>query len=75
MPCKNNEELLKSVRRRLPEHAQDIYKEVFNNAYYVEYKNPEQHRRGYSSRDEVAAWNAVKNKYVKDKESGCWVVK
>lgn len=66
MPYSSTEELPDSVRNVLPAHAQDIYKEAFNNAY-EEYKKPED-RRGDEDREEVAhkvAWSAVKNKYEK----------
>jgi len=49
-----------SIRLRLPEHAQDIYREAFNHAW-LEYANdPRQ--------EEIAhrvAWAAVKKVYVK----------
>lgn len=66
MPYTQISELPESVRNVLPKHAQDIYKEAFNNAY-EEYKDPED-RRGNASREEAAhrvAWNAVKQKYEK----------
>lgn len=66
MPYNNISELPASVRNVLPNHAKDIYKEAFNNAY-EEYKNPES-RRGNADREEVAhkvAWKAVKTKYAK----------
>lgn len=66
MPYSSVADLPDSVRDNLPKHAQDIYKEAFNSAWY-EYKDPED-RRGDSSREEVAhkvAWAAVKKKYKK----------
>lgn len=66
MPYSNVNELPDSVKNVLPKHAQDIYKEAFNNAY-DEYKNPED-RRDDADREEVAhkvAWSAVKKKYHK----------
>ena len=66
MPYKNVSELPDSVKHVLPAHAQDIYKEAFNNAW-DEYKDPDD-RRDDAGRDEVAhrvAWAAVKNKYEK----------
>jgi cation transport regulator len=59
MPYKNELELPASVRNNLPEHAQKIYLEAFNNA----------------SREETAhkvAWSAVKKSYEKDEKSGIW---
>jgi len=72
MPYSNINELPDSVRNVLPEHAQAIYKEAFNNSY-EEYKDPDD-RRDDASREEVAhkvAWNAVKMKYKKGND-GKW---
>lgn len=76
MPYKNNLDLPDAVKKHLPEHAQDIYREAFNHAY-DEYKDPKR-RYDDSSREEVAhkvAWSAVKNKYAKDEDSGRWITK
>lgn len=65
-------DLPESVRNVLPEHAQDIYKEAFNNAW-EQYKDPEERKKG-SDREETAhrvAWDAVKQKYTKG-ENGNW---
>jgi cation transport regulator len=73
MPYKKLSELPNSVRDNLPEKAQEIYKEAFNNAW-EQYADPED-RRGDASREEVAhrvAWSAVKNVYEKDEEAGHW---
>jgi cation transport regulator len=48
----------------LPEHAQEIYQAAFNNAW-DEYGQDEQ-------RAHRVAWSAVKQKYVKDDQSGQW---
>jgi cation transport regulator len=72
VPYNSISELPESVRNVLPEHAQDIYKEAFNNAYN-QYKHPED-RRDDADREEVAhrvAWSAVKKKYEKGKD-GKW---
>lgn len=72
MPYPSKNELPESVKNVLPSHAQDIYKETFNNAY-DEYKDPKD-RRGDEDREEVAhkvAWSAVKKKYEKA-EDGKW---
>lgn len=61
MPYKTINELPEGVQNVLPAHAQDIYKEAFNNAY-DQYDEPEE-RRGDESREETAhkvAWSAVK---------------
>jgi cation transport regulator len=75
MPYQTTTELPGSVRNSLPGHAQDIYKEAFNNAW-KEYKDPSE-RRDDASREETAhrvAWSAVKEKYEKD-DSGEWQLK
>ena len=61
MPYKSINELPENVRNVLPQHAQEIYKEAFNNAYQ-EYANPD-NRRDEASREEGShrvAWSAVK---------------
>jgi len=70
---KSNSDLPESVTDNLPKHAQEIYREAFNSAW-EQYKDPED-RRGDATREETAhkvAWNAVKNDYEKDDESGKW---
>jgi cation transport regulator len=57
-----NVDLPHRIRCRLPEHAQDIYRKAFNNAW-DRYGESEPYRR-----EEVAhrvAWSAVKKKYRK----------
>jgi len=74
MPYEKISELPNSVQNNLPKHAQEIYKEVYNNAW-DEYSDPKE-RHGNESREETAhkvAWTAVKKKYVK--EDGKWVPK
>jgi len=74
MPYSNNEELPKGVKNHLPQHAQDIYREAFNNAWR-QYNSPDK-RRGSDSREVVAhkvAWSAVERKYHKD-ENGNWKI-
>ena len=71
MPYESISELPKQVRNSLPEHAQEIFKSAFNNAW-EQYKDPET-RKGRDSREEVAnkiAWSAVKQKYKKS--DGRW---
>ena len=61
MPYRSINELAESVRNVLPTHAQEIYKEAFNNAY-DQYDKPSE-RRGDEDREETAhkvAWSAVK---------------
>ncbi|MBA2410515.1 MAG: ChaB family protein [Gammaproteobacteria bacterium] len=60
-----------SIKDNLPKHAQEIYKEAFNNAW-EQYSDP-QKRRGDASREEVShkvAWSAVESKY--EKHDGRW---
>ena len=66
MPYSSDRELPDSVKRALPSHAQDIYREAFDNAWQ-EYSDPSK-RRGNESLEEVAhkvAWAAVKKQYEK----------
>jgi cation transport regulator len=60
MPYRLNSELPASLQRRLPEHAQDIYRQAFNHAFAAHTGDPR--------REEAAhriAWAAVKRSYVK----------
>jgi cation transport regulator len=62
MPYMTNADLPPALRTRLPEHAQDIYRSAFNNAWdrYGE-RDPDR-------REEIAhriAWSAVKKRYRK----------
>lgn len=66
MPYRTNSDLPAAVREHLPDHAQDIYRKSFNNAW-VQYADPRK-RRGKTSREETAhrvAWAAVENAYEK----------
>ena len=66
MPYAANEDLPARVKSHLPRHAQDIYREAFNNAY-AEYKaDPRQEEISHR-----VAWAAVKRVYRKDGDS--WV--
>lgn len=72
MPYASIDELPKNVTGVLPTHAQEIFKEAFNNAY-EEYKDPEDRKQGGSREDTArrVAWNAVKQKYEKGAD-GQW---
>lgn len=75
MPYETKADLPSNVTDVLPEHAQEIYRSVFNNAW-DQYADPER-RRGNQSREEVAhkvAWSAVEQKYKKN-DHGKWVEK
>jgi cation transport regulator len=76
MPYKSTKEISDNVRKILPKHAEDIYKEAYNSAW-KQYDLPKE-REGGRSREETAhavAWSAVKKVYVKDKKTGKWVKK
>ena len=57
MPYATNEDLPASVRSHLPEHAQEIFREAFNNSW-TEFGGDE-------VRSFRIAWSAVKRKYEK----------
>jgi cation transport regulator len=60
MPYQTNADLPEAIRRRLPHHAQDIFRAAFNNAFAAHLHDPR--------REEAAhriAWAAVKRGYVK----------
>jgi cation transport regulator len=63
MPYNKRSELPDQVKDNVPPHAQDIYKEAFNNAL---------DQYGDESRAHATAWSAVKEKYTKDDDSGKW---
>jgi cation transport regulator len=68
MPYETNADLPDTVKRHLPDHAQDIYRAAFNNAYAD--------HTGEAGREERAhriAWAAVKRSYVKVGSS--WIAK
>ncbi|MGC1523256.1 MAG: ChaB family protein [Steroidobacteraceae bacterium] len=70
MPYLANDDLPSAVRQHLPAHAQDIFRETFNNAWrHYGVSQP-------SQREEIAfrvAWAAVKKLYRKSGDS--WVEK
>lgn len=61
MPYESTEDLPDSVRKHVPQHGQEIYKEAFNSA---------EDQYGEEDRAHRMAWSAVKYKYRKDEESG-----
>lgn len=74
MPYEQLSQLPSQVRDNLPEHAQEIFKEAFNDAW-KRYADPDE-RRGDDSREDVArkvAWSAVKQSY--EKQGDEWVRK
>lgn len=70
MPYKTNKDLPKAVRDNLPEHAQDIYRKVYNSAH-KQYKGQP---GDLEERASKIAWAAVKRLYEKNKQ-GKWVKK
>lgn len=68
MPYPANADLPDPVRRHLPDHAQDIYRQAFNHAFADHAGDPR--------REEAAhriAWAAVKRSYVRT--GGKWVAR
>lgn len=61
MPYRLNSVLPPPVRRHLPAHAQDIYREAFNHAWRAHAGEADRERRAH-----MIAWSAVKRSYVKD---------
>lgn len=66
MPYKKITELPDRVKDNLPKHAQEIYKESFNNAE-KQYKD----KSDTEKRAHKVAWHAVKQKYEKGND-GKW---
>lgn len=66
MPYLINEDLPARVRRHLPEHAQTIYREVFNDAC-------DQSGASREAMAHRAAWAAVKRRY--QKVDGAWLLR
>ncbi|MEP6860342.1 MAG: ChaB family protein [Deltaproteobacteria bacterium] len=67
MPYASNAELPVSLRKRLPRHAQEIYRAAFNESYahYGASHEAIAHR---------VAWAAVKRRYYQ-RAAGFWVVR
>jgi cation transport regulator len=61
MPYQSNEDFPPSVRNYLPPHAQDVYREAFNNAYRQHALDPRREEASHR-----IAWAAVKRSYVKE---------
>jgi len=59
MPYRVNADLPPHVRKRLPEHAQDIYREAYNHAYAAHAGEFDREKRAH-----MIAWAAVKRSYV-----------
>ena len=66
MPYRSNADIDPRIRRHLPDHAQDIYRAAFNNAWTAHADDPRC--------EEIAhriAWAAVKRRY--EKAGDAWV--
>jgi cation transport regulator len=64
MPYDRLSELPEAVRGHLPQHAQEIFRAAFNNAW-DEYDHDEE--RAFR-----VAWGAVEHQYTKDDATGRW---
>ncbi len=62
MPYSTNEDLPPAVQGHLPTHAQDIFREAFNNAWQSYGASQPQRREEIAFR---VAWAAVKRRYRK----------
>jgi cation transport regulator len=60
MPYPTNTALPALLQRRLPPHAQDIYREAFNHAFAAHMGDPRQEEAAHR-----IAWAAVKRSYMK----------
>lgn len=67
MPYQQMSDLPDSVREHLPQHAQEIYRAAYNNAW-EEYNHEEE-------RAHRVAWAAVKHQYQKNESTGQWEAK
>lgn len=73
MPYTSTNDLPDSVKNHLPAHAQEVFKEAYNNAW-EEYKKPND-RRGDDSHEETVmkvAWSAVKKAGYEKSDDGQW---
>jgi cation transport regulator len=61
MPYSRNVDLPPAVRNHLPQHAQDIFREVFNRAYAEHEGDPRQEEAAFR-----IAWAGVERRFVKD---------
>ncbi len=66
MPYSANGELPASIQRRLPPHAQDIYRGAFNHAFADHMGDPRLEEAAHR-----IAWAAVKRSY--EKMGNSWV--
>ena len=69
MPYAANRDLPPAVRSHLPAHAQDTYREAFNQAYAAHAGDAQREQRAC-----MIAWAAVKRHYEKEPD-GHWVAR
>jgi cation transport regulator len=64
-------ELPETVKKVLPEEAQEVYLEAYNASWdlYDEEQAGQMSQEAVANRD---AWAAVKNDFTKDEDSGKW---
>jgi len=60
MPYSTNSDLPPSIQNRLPQHAQDIFREAFNHSWHEYANDPRQEEIAFR-----VAWSAVKRQYKK----------
>ena len=60
MPYRSKADLPQPLRRHLPDHAQNIYREAFNHAFAAHAGDPRQEEAAHR-----IAWAVVKRSYVK----------
>jgi len=72
MPYKKLTDLPSRIKDNLPKHAQEIFKEAYNNAE-KQYDDPKKRRLGSSKTETTnkVAWSAVKKEYKKGSD-GHW---
>jgi cation transport regulator len=68
MPYAQNADLPAPVRNHLPDHAQTIYREVFNHAFVAHAHDPRQEEAAHR-----IAWAAVNRHYIKEGDE--WVAR
>lgn len=70
MPYDTNDDLPPAVREHMPVHAQDMFRETFNNAWQHYGASQASQREAIAFR---VAWSAVKRRY--QKSGDVWVAK
>ena len=68
VPYSENIDLPPAIRKHLPAHAQDIYREAFNHAFAAHTGDPRQEEAAHR-----IAWAAVKRRFVRNGDQ--WVAR